>query len=52
MFRVPLVMILAQEMCLKFFWSQPSFVESASAASHDIGARNEIENYHYQAFEI
>ena len=46
MLRVPLVTILAREMRLKFFWifwSRPSFGDVASAASHDIGARNAIE---------
>ena len=28
---------------MKFFWSRPSFRDVASAASHDIGARNAIE---------
>ena len=43
MLRVPLVTILAREMRLKIFWSRPSFGDVASAASHDIGARNAIE---------
>ena len=41
--RVALVTILAREMRLNFFWSRPSFGDVASAASHDIGARNAIE---------
>ena len=45
MLRVPLVTILAREMRLKNFWSRPSFGDVASAASHDIGARNAIENF-------
>ena len=40
MLRVPLVTILAREMRLKVFSSRPSFRDVASAASHDIGARN------------
>ena len=43
MLRVSLVTILEGEMRLKFFWSRPSFGDVASAASHDIGARNAIE---------
>ena len=43
MLRVPLVTILAREMRLNFFWSRPTFGDVASAASHDIGARNAIE---------
>ena len=45
MLRVPLVTILAREMRLKIFWSRPSFGDVASAASHDIGARNAIESF-------
>ena len=45
MLRVPLVTILAREMRLKLFESRPSFGDVASAASHDIGARNAIENF-------
>ena len=45
MLRVPLVTILAREMRLKIFWSRPSFGDVASAASHDIGARNAIERF-------
>ena len=40
---MPLVTILAREMRLKIFSSRPSFGDVASAASHDIGARNAIE---------
>ena len=43
MLRVPLFTILAREMRLKIFWSLPSFGDVASAASHDIGARNAIQ---------
>ena len=43
MLRVPLITILALEMRLKVFSSRPSFGDVASAASHDIGARNAIE---------
>ena len=43
MLRVPLVTILAREMRLKVFWSRPTFGDVASAARHDIGARNAIE---------
>ena len=45
MLRVALVTILAREMRLKIFWSRPSFGDVASGASHDIGARNAIENF-------
>ena len=45
MLRVPLVTILAWEMRLKLFPSRPSFEDVASGASHDIGARNAIENF-------
>ena len=45
MLRVPLVTILAREMRLIFFLSRPSFGDVASAASHDIGARNAIESF-------
>ena len=38
--RVPLVTILAREMRLKFFEVRPSFGNVASAAGHDIGAKN------------
>ena len=41
--RAPLVTILAREMRLKIFSRRPSFGDVASAANHDIGARNEIE---------
>ena len=44
MLRVPPVTILAQEMRSKFFGGRSSFVESATAASHDFGARSAIEN--------
>ena len=44
MLRVSLVTVLAREMRLNFFLNRPSFGQSASAASHDIGARNAIEN--------
>ena len=47
MLRVPPVTIWAQEMRLKFFEifrSGPTFGDVASAASHDIGARNAIES--------
>ena len=43
MLRVPLVTILAREMRLETFSSRPSFGNVASAACHDIGARNAIE---------
>ena len=43
MLRVPLVTILAREMRLNLFWSRPTFGDVASAARHDIGARNAIE---------
>ena len=43
--RVPLATIMAREMRLKIFWSRPSFGDVASAASHDIGARNAIESF-------
>ena len=43
MLRVPLVTILAREMRLKFFLKSTNFGDVASAASHDIGARNAIE---------
>ena len=42
---MPLVMILAREMRLKFFPSRPSFGDVASATSHDIRARNAIESF-------
>ena len=42
MLRVPLVTIFAREMRLKIFSSRPTFGDVASAASHDIGARNAI----------
>ena len=42
---MPLVMILTREMRLKIFSSRPSFGDVASAASHDIGARNAIESF-------
>ena len=42
---MPLVTILAREMRLNFFSSRPSFGDVASDASHDIGARNAIENF-------
>ena len=45
MLRVALVTRLAREMRLKIFWSQPTFGDVASAASHDIGARNAIESF-------
>ena len=45
MLRVPLITILAREMRLKKFSSRPTFGDVASAASHDIGARNAIENF-------
>ena len=32
-------------MRLKIFWSRPSFRDVASAAGHDIGTRNAIENF-------
>ena len=38
-----LVTIFAREMRLKVFSSRPTFGDVASAASHDIGARNAIE---------
>ena len=44
MLRVPLVTILAREMRL-IFRSRPTFGDVASAASHDIGARNAIESF-------
>ena len=44
MLRVALVTILAREMRLKFS-SRPRFGDVASAASHDIGARNAIESF-------
>ena len=44
MLRVPLVTILVREMRLKIFLSGPTFGEFVSAASHDIGTRNAIEN--------
>ena len=37
-----LVTILAREMRFKFFSSRPTFGDVASAAGHDIGARNAI----------
>ena len=40
-----LVTLLAREMRLKIFLNRPSFGEDASAASHDIGARNETEMF-------
>ena len=43
MLRVALVTILAREMRSKVFSSRPSFGDVASAASHDIAARNAIE---------
>ena len=43
--RVPLVTILAREMRLKIFGSGPSFGDVASAAGHNIGARNASENF-------
>ena len=47
MLRVALVTILAQEMRLKFFESDQrlEMLRLASAASHEIGARNAIENF-------
>ena len=42
---MPLVTILAREMRLKIFRSRPSFGDVASGASHDIGAKNAIENF-------
>ena len=44
MLRVPLVTILVREMRL-IFRSRPTFGDVASAASHDIGARNAIESF-------
>ena len=44
MLRVPLVTIFAREMWLRILWGRPNFGDVASAASHDIGARNAIEN--------
>ena len=46
MLRVTLVTILAREMRLKIFWSRPRFEDVASAASHDISARNAFEKDH------
>ena len=43
--RMPLVTKLVKEMRLKCFWSRPNFADVASAASHDIGARNLFENF-------
>ena len=48
MLRVVLVTILAREMRSKVFSSRPSFGDVASAASHDIGARNAIEIFRSQ----
>ena len=42
MLRVPLVTIVAREIRLKSFLLRPNFGDVASAASHDIGARNAI----------
>ena len=42
--RVPLFTIFAREMRL-IFRSRPTFGDVASAASHDIGARNAIESF-------
>ena len=42
---MPLVTILAREMRVKIFSSRPSFGDVASAACHDIGARNAIESF-------
>ena len=44
MLRVPLVTILAREMRLKNVWNRPSSLDVVSAARHDIGPRNAIEN--------
>ena len=41
--RVPPATIMARETRFKFFSSRPSFVDVASAACHDIGARNATE---------
>ena len=43
MLRVSLVTILAREVRLKYFFAE--VVDVASAASHDIGARNAIESF-------
>ena len=51
MLRVPLVTILAREMRSKkpkVFSSRPSFGDVASAARHDVGARNAIEIFRSQ----
>ena len=40
---MPLVTILARELRFKFFEVDPTFGDVASAAGHDIGARNAIE---------
>ena len=48
MLRVPLVTILAREMRSKVFSRRPSFRDVASAAGHDIGARNAIEIFRNQ----
>ena len=45
MLRVPLVTIVAREMRSNVFSSRPTFGDVASAASHDIGARNAIESF-------
>ena len=45
MLRVPLVTIFGREMRLKICWSRPNLGDVASGASHDIGARNAIENF-------
>ena len=45
MLRVPLVTKLAREMRLNIFRSRPIFGDVASAAGHDIGARNAIEPF-------
>ena len=45
MLRVAQVTILAREMRSKVFSSRPSFGDVASAASHDIGARNAMESF-------
>ena len=50
---MPLVTILALEMRLKFFSSRPTFGDVASAASHDICARNATEIFEVdQALEM
>ena len=46
MLRVPLVTILARSRnAIESFSSRPSFGDVASGASHDIGAKNAIENF-------